>query len=257
MEKVQYLLSIQYLGYRLHGFQKQTNAKTVQELLDKTINYVLDEQYFRTFSSSRTDTMVSANKMLVLLQTRGKIDTEDVLAKLNINLPQDIKALSLEHHPDKIDIIGDVKEKTYHYYFSYGEKLNPMAAPFMHSFQKQLDLDLIKKGCREFLGPKHFAHYCYRGNEEKNYDRELTEVAIYENDIIQANFFPQKSYYLKVRGKGFMRHQIRLMVGALINLGTGEISIEQLRDSLMKDYQGEKVNFIAPAAPLVLFDIKF
>lgn len=257
MEKTQYLLTIQYLGFRLHGFQKQTNAKTVQELLDKTISYILGDQKFKTFSSSRTDTMVSANKMLVLLQTRGKIDTEYVFEELNKNLPQDIKALELKPHPEKIDIIGDVKEKTYHYYFTYGEKLNPMSAPFMHSFQFELDIDLMKNGCNEFLGRNNFAHYCFRGNEEKNYERELSEVFIYENDIITANFFPKKSFYLKVRGKGFMRHQIRLIMGALINLGKGEISIEDLQNSLKEGYQGKKVNFIAPAAPLVLYDISF
>lgn len=255
MEKEQYLLSIEYLGFRLHGFQKQTNAKTVQELLDKTLKYILGEQKFKTFSSSRTDTMVSAHKMLVLLQVRGKIETQLVLEKLNQNLPTDIRAIDLHYHPQKINIIGDVKEKTYHYYFSYGEKLNPMAAPFMHSFLMPLNIKLMQEACGEFLGLKNYQHYCFRGNDEKDYNRELHEVSIQTNDIITANFFPKESFYLKVRGKGFLRHQIRLMMGALVNIGMGEITIEELRESLTEGYQGKKVNFIAPAAGLVLFDI--
>lgn len=257
MEKEQYLLTIEYLGFRFHGFQKQTNAKTVQELLDKTINYVLESQQFKTFSSSRTDTMVSAHKMLVLLQTRGKIEKENFLEELNQNLPTDIRALEFKYHPEKINIIGDVKEKTYHYYFSFGDKINPMAAPFMHNFQMELDLDLMQKACKEFLGVKNYFHYCYKGTEEKDYQRELVEVQIYENDIINANFFPEKSYYLKVRGKGFLRHQIRLMMGALVNVACREISLEELSESLKDNYRGKKVNFIAPAAGLVLYDISF
>ena len=60
MKKYYYLISIQYLGYRFHGWQKQPNVKTLHHMVDRTFNYILEGQRFKTLSSGRTDAMVSA-----------------------------------------------------------------------------------------------------------------------------------------------------------------------------------------------------
>jgi len=257
VEKQQYLLFIQYLGFRYHGFQKQTNAKTVQEMLDRTLNYVLEERKFKTFSSSRTDTMVSANKMSILLTTHGKVDSVKLLKSLNYNLPPDIKALSLEPQNDKINIIGDVREKTYHYYFCYGEKMNPLAAPYMTNIMQELDIPLMIDGINSFKGEKNFKHFCYKGNEDKVYIRELSDIQLIKNESLRASFFPKESYVLIVKGKGFLRHQIRLMMGALFNLGMHKVTIDELDACLKNNYEGKTISFLAPASGLILEDLVF
>lgn len=256
MSKNQFVLFIQYLGFRYHGFQKQTNAKTVQEMLDKTLNHVLDGVKFKTVPSSRTDSMVSANKLSLLLVIHDEIDEVKVLAKLNEHLPNDIKALQLIKHKEKIDIIGDVTEKTYHYYFCHGEKMNPMAAPYFTNIIDNLDIELMQKGAKLFEGERNYRHFCYLGGDDKNYQRELKEVQLVPNTLITGSIFPKESFVFIVRGKGFLRHQIRLMMGALFNLGMGKISLNDLERSLEENYQGEKVNYIAPASGLILYDMK-
>ena len=74
--------------------------------------------------------------------------------------------------------------------------------------------------------------------------------------IYKANFFPKRSYLLKVVGKGFGRHQIRLMMGALIQLGKSEISLNYIKDSL-KIESDIKIDYIAPANGLILNNIEF
>jgi len=57
-----YLIEIQFLGYRFHGWQKQPKLKTVHLMIDRTINYVLENNKFKTLGTGRTDAMVSANQ---------------------------------------------------------------------------------------------------------------------------------------------------------------------------------------------------
>jgi tRNA pseudouridine38-40 synthase len=71
-----------------------------------------------------------------------------------------------------------------------------------------------------------------------------------------ANFFPEQSYLLRVVGKGFGRHQIRLMMGALIKLGRGDVDLKFIQDSL-KPNSSLSIDYIAPASGLILHKIEF
>jgi tRNA pseudouridine38-40 synthase len=255
MNTQQYIFYVQYLGFRYHGFQRQTNAKTVQEMLEKTLKYVLKDLKFKIIPSSRTDAMVSANKLSLLLVTHGEINEDNVIDELNHHLPNDIKALELIKHSKKIDIIGDVTEKTYHYYFCHNQKMNPLAAPYFTNVFEKLDIELMQEGAKEFLGQKNYRNFCYQGGENKDYTRELSEVKLTKNKFITGNIFPEESYVFIVKGKGFMRHQIRLMMGSLFNLGLGKITLDDLRFSLEGKPETEKSNFVAPASGLILYDM--
>ena len=77
-----------------------------------------------------------------------------------------------------------------------------------------------------------------------------------ENTEITASFFPESTYVLRVKGKGFGRNQIRLMMGALIKLGRGEISLDYVRQTLQPE-STEVIEYIAPASGLILNKIEF
>ena len=77
-----------------------------------------------------------------------------------------------------------------------------------------------------------------------------------ENEDYTANFFPKKTYLLKVKGKGFMRNQIRLMMGTLIELGQGKRDLGSIEISLFENFEG-KMHYIAPASGLILKSIEF
>lgn len=119
-----------------------------------------------------------------------------------------------------------------------------------------LDVELMKKGAQLFQGKHHFKSYCYKATDNGLYDRELKRCELMENDIYTANFFPEKSYILRVIGKGFGRHQIRLMMGALIKLGRGEVDLDFIVESL-KPSSSISIDYIAPASGLILHKIEF
>ena len=251
-----YLIEIQFLGYRFHGWQKQPKIKTVHLMIDRTINYVLENNKFKTLGAGRTDAMVSANQTAFELFTELPIfNLEEFLRLVNTNLPQDIRALNIKTVSKEFNVINDSKIKEYKYLFSEGSKNHPYCAPFITTFLDSLNIGLMKEGAKLFEGKHNFKSYCYKPNENGIFDREITYCKISFNTTLQANFFPKKSYELTVKGKGFMRNQIRLMMGVLVELGRGEVSLDYIKESL--NTYNPKINYIAPASGLMLNKVDF
>ena len=257
MKKYFYVITLQYLGYRFHGWQKQPHVKTLHLMVDKTLNYILEGKQFKSLSSGRTDAMVSAECAAIELFLLEPLEDQHAFLKLfNYNLPQDIRALEIREVDAKFNIINNSKIKEYLYLFTYGEKCHPFCAPIMTTILDDLDIDIMKQGAKLFEGEHYFKSYCFKPTNHGIYNREILCCELVENTIYSANYFPKKSYILRVKGKGFMRNQIRLMMGALIDLGKGKLSLETISQSLEQDCF-IKLEYIAPASGLILNDIEF
>jgi len=253
-----YLVKFQFLGYRYHGWQKQPDVKTLHSVIDRTLKYILEGRKFKTLSAGRTDAKVSAVKSVfeLFLIDKPLQNFESFIKEFNNNLPQDIRILSIEQIDSNFNVIKDSKFKEYHYIFSEGEKCHPFCSPILTTILDHLDIEMMIKGANLFKGVHNFKSYCYKPSNTGVYTREIKECELIENNIYKANFFPKRSYLLKVVGKGFGRHQIRLMMGALIQLGKSEISLNYIKDSL-KIESDIKIDYIAPANGLILNNIEF
>ncbi len=251
-----YLIHIQYLGFRFHGWAKQPNVKTVHQFIDKTLPFVLGHKNFKTLGSSRTDAMVSANHSMFELFVQEPLDTDQFIYELNSNLPSDIKATRIEQTDKHFNIIQSPKVKEYVYLFSYGEKCHPFSAALLSSFMEDLNIDLMKQGAHVFKGKHNYKKYCTKPSEKTLFEREILVSKIEENKLYQANFFPAKSYIYHIHGKGFMRNQIRLMMGQLLKLGRGEITIDDIRNSLTCP-NDIPLDYIAPPSGLILNKVNF
>ncbi|QFZ55830.1 tRNA pseudouridine(38-40) synthase TruA [Oceanihabitans sp. IOP_32] len=257
MKKYYYLISIQYLGYRFHGWQKQPNVKTLHHMVDRTFNYILEGQRFKTLSSGRTDAMVSAECAAIELFLFEPIEDLNAFLELfNYNLPQDIRALNIQEVDNKFNIIQHSKVKEYLYLFTYGQKCHPFCAPIMTTILDDLNIETMKQGAKLFEGSHYFKSYCYKPTDNGIYNRTVLLCELVENTIYTANYFPEKSYVLRVKGKGFMRNQIRLMMGTLFDLGKGKLTLKDIELSLKEDYN-KRMDYIAPASGLILKDIEF
>ncbi|WP_405565470.1 tRNA pseudouridine synthase A [Polaribacter sp. Asnod6-C07] len=252
---VSYLIYLQFLGFRFSGWQKQKNAKTLHEIIDKTLSFILLEGDYKTIGVGRTDAKVSANGYYFQLFTNSILEPELFLKSLNSNFPADFRAISMQNVDRKFNIINADKIKEYHYYFSFGEENHPFAAPFIVNVNTDLNIDLMKKGAKLFEGEHYFHKYCTKPSENTVFKRVIHSCEIVENDVLLANFFPEKSYILKVKGKGFLRYQIRLMIATLFELGKGDLSLEFIEASLKEDNDRKSLRNIAPASGLQLYTI--
>lgn len=257
-KKYFYLIKIQYLGYRFHGWQKQPKLKTIQLMIERTLKFILEKQLFRVLAAGRTDAMVSANEAAfeLFLKDNPIENFDEFLRLFNHNLPQDIRALSIKEVDEKFNIIQSSKTKEYLYLFTEGQKNHPFCAPMITTILDSLDIEIMKQGALLFQGEHNFKSYCYKPSQNGMFIRSIESCELFENKMFTANFFPEKSYILRVRGKGFGRNQIRLMMGALINLGRGDITLNDIRKSLLPE-STIIIEYIAPASGLILNKIEF
>lgn len=245
------------MGYRFHGWQKQPDVKTLHLMVDRTFNFILEGKRFKSLSSGRTDAMVSAECAAIELFLYEPI--EDLTAFLDLfnrNLPQDIRALNIKEVDAQFNIIQNSKIKEYLYLFAHGEKCHPFCAPIMTTILDELDIDIMKQGAKLFEGENYLKTYCYKPTDNGIYTRTILTCELIENNLYTANYFPKQTYILRVRGKGFMRNQIRLMMGTLIDLGKGKLTIKDIQDTLVP-HSNIKMNYIAPASGLILNKIEF
>jgi len=255
--KYYYLINLQYLGFRFHGWQKQEGLKTIHLMIDRTVKFILKQDNFKTLGTSRTDAMVSATDSAFELFLETPIDEDSFVDDMNFYLPSDIKITSIKHVDKTFNIINTPRIKEYIYLFSYGQKNHPFTASIMESFTFDLDLELMKEGAKLFLGKHNFRRYCTKPSAKTIFKREILVSEIVENDIFSANFFPEKSYVFKVSSQGFMRNQVRLMMGQLFELGRGNITLVELENSIAENAGISHFNYIASASGLTLHKVKF
>jgi tRNA pseudouridine38-40 synthase len=256
MQQYFYLVHIQYLGFRFHGWAKQPNVKTVHQMIDKTLPFVLGHRDFKTLGSSRTDAMVSANHAVFELFLREPLDKEHFFAEFNRNLPNDIRVIEIAETDADFNVIQSPKVKEYMYIFAFGEKCHPFTASILASFMEHLDIELMKEGAELFQGRHNFKKYCTKPSDKTVFDRQIMVSCIEENTLFQASFFPEKSYVYHIHAKGFLRNQIRLMMAQLVRLGRGEITLEDIQLSL-EEPDDIPLDYIAPPSGLILNKVSF
>ncbi len=251
-----YIFYIQYLGFRYHGWQVQPGVKTIQGILNKNFRYVLGPFDFTILGASRTDAGVSCNRGAFQLFSESPLDLEAVLTKMNLILPDDIKLLEATPVADDFNIIHSVKAKSYQYHFSIGEKFHPFNAANMASFSCNPDIAVMKEALHLFLGTHDFRRYCSQDKVTENYKREIFDAAIFLHPMAGRGDVPHQSYVFRIIGKGFLRYQIRIMMAALVELGRGNLSLQDIQDSLAS----EDSIPIAPPVPahgLILEEVVF
>lgn len=257
-ERYFYLIKVQFLGFRYSGWQKQPGQKTIESMLTKTLKFILEGRKFRILGAGRTDAKVSALDAAFELFLYGQPIENFIEFKnlFNKNLPPDIRVIEILKVDTSFNIIKNGKLKEYVYLFSFGKKNHPFCAPFIANIIESLDIELMMKAAKLFEGTHDFRNYTARIQENTKVIRTIHTSKILYNDLLKANFFPESSYAFKVRSKGFMRYQIRMMMGTLIQLGRGELDYSDFQKSLDGSHD-IKFSYIAPGSGLLLHQLNF
>lgn len=225
-------------------------------MLEKTAQTVLGHSDFKILGASRTDSKVSANHNAFELFIHQDLAPDFLCKAFNTHLPNDIRIMKVEKVGPEFNIIQAPKFKEYLYLFSCGRKEHPFCASLVCAFQEDLDIELMKKGAHLFKGTHNFIQYCTKPSSGTRFKRTVDLSVIEKSSGIEAGFFPLQTWVYKVTAKGFMRNQVRLMMGQLLRLGRREIDLNDIRNSLT----GKKptpLPVIAPASGLILNRIGF
>ena len=209
---MRYLLTFSYDGTEFSGYQKQDGLRTIQEEMEKALTFINGGIDTVLVSSGRTDKKVHALCQKAHVDINVDITEYKLMRAMNSNLPNDIHVIKAQRVEDDFHARYMVKEKEYKYYLNMGE-YNPIMRNYVYQYNKKLNVLKMKEAIKYFLGEHSFKSFTPSKDVRNNYVRKITYVSITEeNDILCFTF----------RGNGFIKYQIRNMVGYLIKVGEGK-----------------------------------
>ncbi len=215
-------LKIQYDGSDFVGWQKQQKGRSVQEEIELAIEKLTGEKT-ALVGSSRTDAKVHALGQIAHFDTNSSVPPQNFKFALNDLLADDIKIVSSQKVSSKFHARFDVKKKTYDYFLCNSKIENPILRKLMCFTNYDLDLSLMKKCASLFLGEHNFKGFCSSKAQVKTFVRNLEACSIKKNgNVIKFSF----------TGNGFLQHMVRILVGTLVDVGRGKLSLDDVKDAL-------------------------
>ena len=248
-----YLFSISYFGARYKGWAVQPEQPTIQGKLEKVLKFVLGHADFAVLAASRTDAGVSALGGYVQVFLREKTDLNELLPVLNQYLPQDIRLNAVEEVSVNFNLIQAVSHKTYRYFFSNSVSFHPFAAAFLVNVSEKLDFEKMNQALNILIGKHDFKGFCTPSPTKTDFKRAILATRICPSSEFLGMYFPQEIYYMELTGKGFLHHQVRIIMSAIWKVGKGDMQLDELANRLISPDDFPK---IPPASPngLVLWE---
>ena len=209
---MRYLITFSYDGTNFNGYQKQDGFRTIQEEMEKALKFINDGVDTIITSSGRTDKGVHARCQKAHVDMNVTITPYKLMRAMNSNLPDDIHVIKTEIVDNSFHARYMVKEKEYQYFLNMGE-YNPCMRNYIYQYGRKLDLVKMNDAVKYFLGTHSFKSFTPNKDKRENYVRTINYANIDEKDNILIFTF---------RGSGFIKYQIRNMVGYLIKVGEGK-----------------------------------
>ena len=209
-------LTISYDGTNFCGWQVQPNKRSVQGVLIEAI-LSLTGQTVALTGSGRTDAGVHAKGQVAHFDIDDcTIPPEKFFLALNTLLPSDVRVLQSEQVLDTFDACRTAKKKTYAYTLYACKTEQPLKERYSVRTDLGLDLQLIKDACEFFIGEHDFKLFCASGSSVKTTVRTIYDLSVNVSD---------GDYIFTVTGNGFLYNMVRIIVGVLMGVGYGKITL--------------------------------
>ena len=238
---MRYLIHFSYDGSDFNGYQKQPGLRTVEGEFEKALFDINNHKDTKIVSSGRTDAGVHANNQTAHFDLTVDITNYKLKCALNSLLPDDIHVISAELVDEEFHSRYMVKKKIYKYIINCGE-YNPLERKYVYQYNKKLDLKKIKEHINDYLGKYDFESFVSAEAIKESYVREIFEVNVSED---------KDKIILTFTGDGFMKYQVRNMVGVLIKIASGKYKETYIKDLLEKPSRDWNI-YTAPAEGLYL-----
>ena len=216
---MRYKCEVLYDGSSYSGWQKQADVLTIQETIERAISKIVNHEV-SIVASGRTDAKVHALGQVFHFDTEKKINN---FKSYKLATSKDIYIKSVEEVSEDFHSRFDAKYKKYEYFINNGE-YNPCIANYSCHIKEKLNLNLIKKARKVFVGTLDFTSF----NATKLTENENQVRTIYNISIREVN----DDVYISFVGDGFLRYMVRMLVQTLIEVGLDNVSIEEVQQML-------------------------
>lgn len=243
MNSKRFFLEFSYAGTAYHGWQRQPNALSVQEVMEEALALLLKQQTPLT-AAGRTDTGVHAKQMFAHFDA-DTTDLEQLIFRLNQFLPNDIAVIRIREVKPRAHARFDALSRTYEYH------LNNFKSPFVqgmsYGLYQPLDVEQMNKAASILLEYEDFE--CF--------SKAHTDVKTFLCTISKAVWGKSETgLVFTITANRFLRNMVRAIVGTLIEIGLGKKNIQEMH-SVIESKNRSLAGYSVPAEGLFLTHIEY
>lgn len=240
-----YFIELAYNGTRFHGWQIQPNAPSVQEQLEKAVSTIAREKISVT-GAGRTDTGVHARFFVAHFDSENKnLDIPELSGKLNSFLGNDLVIFRIYKVVPDAHARFDALSRSYQYHITRTK--DPFAQETAWYFKYPLDVEKMNEACTVLFDYSDFT----------SFSKLHTDVKTNHCKIFQAEWKKQGTQLVfTVKADRFLRNMVRAIVGTLLEVGQGKLSVDGFREVIEKKDRGA-AGVSVPAHGLFLTGIEY
>ena len=223
---MRYFITLSYDGARYHGWQIQPNGPSIQEKLQWALSTLLREE-IQVTGAGRTDAGVHASMMVAHFDFNGEwdggsgasLDCAQLAYKLNRLLPQDIAVQLVEPVSDDMHARFSAVARTYHYYIHTAKE--PFRRAYSCELHYPLDFAKMNEAAALLLTYDDFGAFCKAHSDVKTTICHVTTAQWHQTS--------PTSWYFEITANRFLRNMVRAVVGTLIDVGRGRLTLDDFR----------------------------
>ncbi len=230
------VLLLEYDGSRYHGLQLQEKLPTIQGEIEKALKKLTGDS-MRVTAASRTDSGVHARGQVVSFKTKSSLERRAFVGGLNYYLPPDIAIKEAYRTGESFRVRSQAVSREYKYYILNSPTRSPLWDRYSYLVGGELDIKAMNLAAKALIGERDLASFASNlGVELKS-----TRRRIYKSEVVKDGGM----VIFSIIASSFLPHQVRNTVGALIRIGLGRMTVNELH-SIM---EARKIGLAGPAAP--------
>lgn len=238
-----YMVITSFLGTAYNGWQRQENGIGIQQVIEERLERIFKTKT-RLIGCCRTDAGVHALKHVSNFKANLYIEPFKIKKFLNATLPRDISVLDVKMVDDKFNARFDAKGKTYKYLVY--TKPNPFLFGRGWYFDKRFDILKLLNGIEILKKYRNLISISKKGEYIRE-DTDIREIKVrFDGSILE----------FEITASHFLRGLVRGIVGHLMAIGRGSLSLEEF-DRILQQKDPEKGKYSAPAQGLFLKDVYY
>jgi tRNA pseudouridine38-40 synthase len=239
------LFTLQYLGTRYAGWQRQANAIAIQQVVEEALSKMFGAT-IQVEGAGRTDSGVHARAQKAHADVPFEIDDRGMMLGINDLLPHDIRVTAIERIADDFHCRFKAKTKTYVYQIWNGAVADVFAHETHAHVAQQLDERRMHETAQCLLGKHDFRAFTVVTPEVSSTCRTIERIEVARDGNVVR---------VLVIADGFLRYMVRRIAGSLIEIGRGKLEPAALARALEPSFH--EARWTAPPKGLMLWDIAY
>ena len=244
MKNFKFLL--EYDGSRYLGWQRQPEKNTIQGKLEHVLGLMCGKET-EVIGAGRTDAGVHAKGMVANAWMDTEMSCEEIRDYMNRYLPDDIAVREVREAADRFHARYNTTGKTYRYTCQDGPVKSVFDRKYCVRLDERPDLAKMQRAAELLKGEHDFRNFCVNPRMKKSTVRHVDSIEIKREG---------EYLYFTIHGNGFLQNMVRVMVGTLLEVGYGNITLDEVKESLT-GFVRQKAGPTAPAAGLCLMDVDY